>query len=72
MQEPLNYAKDCMRLVGHVIDHAPWPSVDEEKMKGSRCDAMNNWKREFNVDMPTDHLYNTVEGTEEVWDDEIM
>ncbi|CAF4731189.1 unnamed protein product [Rotaria sp. Silwood1] len=31
MQEPLKYASDCIRLVGYVIDHAPWPSVDETR-----------------------------------------
>ena len=40
MQEPLKYASDCIRLVGYIIDHAPWPSVDENKMKNS-CDDHN-------------------------------
>ena len=66
MQEPLNYAADCLRLMGQVIDHAPWPAVDEEKMKGSCHDTLRSWKREFDVDMATDHLYNTIEGG---WED---
>lgn len=24
----LNYEADCLRLVGYVIDHDPWPIVD--------------------------------------------
>ena len=58
MQEPLKYAADCTQLVGYLIDHAPWPSVDEKKMKDS-CDSTENvWKKEFQVEMSTDHLYN--------------
>jgi hypothetical protein len=59
MQEPLKYASDCIRLVGYVTDHAPWPSEDENKMKDSCDDTVNAWKKEFQSDMSTDHLYNT-------------
>ena len=59
MQEPLKYASDCIRLVGYIIDHAPWPSEDENKMKDSCDDTINAWKKEFQSDMSTDHLYNT-------------
>ncbi|CAF1416648.1 unnamed protein product [Rotaria sp. Silwood1] len=69
MQEPLKYASDCIRLVGYVIDHAPWPSVDEKKMKSSCNDTINAWKKEFEIDMSTDHLYNTVKDTYNYWDD---
>ena len=58
MQEPLKYAVDCTRLVGYLIDHAPWPSVDGKKMKDSCDDTAQVWKKEFQVDMSTDHLYN--------------
>ena len=69
MQDPLKYASDCIRLVGYVIDHAPWPSVDKEKMKNSCDDTLNAWKKEFQSDMSTDHLYNTVKGSGNYWDD---
>ena len=59
MQEPIKYASDCIRLVGYVIDHAPWPSEDESKMNASCDDTSNTWKKEFLTDMSTDHLYET-------------
>ncbi|CAF4622493.1 unnamed protein product, partial [Didymodactylos carnosus] len=31
MQEPLHYAADSIRLVGYVMDHAPWPLTDDYK-----------------------------------------
>ena len=69
MQEPLKYAADCIRLVGYVIDHAPWPSVDGNEMKNSCDDTTNAWKKEFDTDMSTDHLYNTVGDGYEWWSD---
>ncbi|CAF4292741.1 unnamed protein product, partial [Adineta steineri] len=57
------------RLVGYVIDHAPWPSVDTNKMESSCHDTMNVWKKEFDSDMKTDHLYNTKENGYDRWDD---
>ncbi|CAF1009309.1 unnamed protein product [Rotaria sordida] len=69
MQEPLKYASDCIRLVGYVIDHSPWPSVDENKMKSSCNDTINAWKKEFESDMSTDHLYNTIQDTFDYWND---
>lgn len=69
MQEPLEYASDCMGLVGYVIDHAPWPSVDGKQMKEACGDAENVWKKEFQSEMTTDHLYNTTDSGDEWWDD---
>ncbi|CAF0853872.1 unnamed protein product [Adineta steineri] len=70
MQEPLKYASDCIHLVGYVIDHAPWPSVDTNKKKSSCDDTMNAWKKEFDNDMQTDHLYNTKRNDYDYWDDD--
>ncbi len=58
MQEPIKYASDCIKLVGYVIDHSPWPSVDEKEMKNSCDDTTIAWKKEFQRKMRTDHLYN--------------
>ncbi|CAF1181428.1 unnamed protein product [Rotaria magnacalcarata] len=69
MQEPLKYASDCIRLIGYVIDHTPWPSVDENKMKNSCNDTINAWKKEFESDMSTDHLYNTKGDSCDYWND---
>ena len=69
MQDPLKYASDCIHLVGYVIDHAPWPSVDEKKMKNFCNDTLNAWKKEFESDMSTDHLYNTCKNTYDYWSD---
>jgi hypothetical protein len=69
MQEPLKYASDCIRLVGYIIDHAPWPSEDENKMKDSCDGTINAWKKEFQSDMSTDHLYNTCGDGYDRWDD---
>ncbi|UJR10791.1 hypothetical protein I4U23_014978 [Adineta vaga] len=68
MQEPLKYVSDCLRLVGYVIDHAPWPSVDANKMKTSCDDTTKAWKKEFDSDMYTDHLYNTKDNISDYYD----
>ena len=70
MQEPLKYASDCIRLVGYVIDHSPWPSVNEKERKDSCHDTTNSWKKEFQSDMQTDHLYNTKATGYEYWEDD--
>jgi len=69
MQEPLKYASDCIRFVGYVIDHAPWPSVDHNERKNSCNDTINAWKKEFQSDMSTDHLYNTTGDGYDQWSD---
>ena len=69
MQEPLKYAVDCDRLVGYLIDHAPWPSVDEKQMKESCNHTEKVWKTEFESEMITDHLYNTKGDCYNAWDD---
>lgn len=69
MQEPLKYASDCIRLIGYVIDHAPWPSVDEQQMKDACNDTEQAWKKEFASEMKTDHLYNTAGEGYDWWDD---
>jgi hypothetical protein len=70
MQEPLKYAMDCERLVGYLIDHAPWPSVDEKQMEKSCKDTQNAWKSEFESEMTTDHLYNTKSDGCNPWESE--
>ncbi|CAF3828918.1 unnamed protein product [Rotaria sp. Silwood1] len=69
MQEPLKYASDCIPLVGYVIDHAPWPLVDENKMNSSCENTEEAWKKEFDSDMMTDHLYNTNTTERDYWSD---
>ena len=69
MQEPLNYTSDCNRLVGYLIDHAPWPSVDEKQMKNSCNDTKSAWQKEFQSEMTNDHLYNTKGNGFDLWDD---
>ena len=69
MQEPLKYAADCNSLVGYIIDHAPWPSVDENEMKGACDNTTKAWKDEFQNEMSTDHLYNTTNTGYEYWSD---
>jgi hypothetical protein len=60
MQEPLNYAADCIRLVGYVIYHNPWPMIEDETLKKARDQTDNVWKDEFQADLMTDHLFNTI------------
>lgn len=69
MQEPIKYISDCLRLVGYVIDHAPWPSVDHQEMKTACKQTMNSWEKEFQTDMSADHLYNTKGNSYDTWDD---
>ncbi|CAF1306571.1 unnamed protein product [Rotaria sordida] len=59
MQEPLNYVADCLRLVGYVISHDPWPIVKDNNMKNSYDRIDQIWKQEFGSDKATDHLYDT-------------
>ncbi|CAF1266858.1 unnamed protein product, partial [Didymodactylos carnosus] len=47
MQQPLNYAADCVRLIGYVIPHSPWPMIEEDTMKKSRDGTDDIWKQEF-------------------------
>lgn len=69
MQEPNKYSGDCQRLVGHLVDHAPWPSVNPTESKLS-CKSMDQiWEREFKVKMSVDHLYDTLENIYEPYDD---
>ncbi|CAF3313140.1 unnamed protein product [Rotaria socialis] len=63
MQEPLKYAADCLRLVGYIISHSPWPIIEDKKMKKKRDTTDKIWKEEFQSEISTDHLYNTVEET---------
>jgi hypothetical protein len=59
MQEPSKYTDDCLRLVGYVIYHDPWPIVEDKTMKKS-CDQVDQiWKDEFKCQIETDHLHNT-------------
>ncbi len=59
MQEPFNYEADCLRLVGYVIYHDPWPIIEDKNMKKS-CDQIDQiWKDEFQCEIEIDHLYNT-------------
>ena len=69
MQQPINYASDCIRLVGYVIDHTPWPSVDHNQRKDSCEDTIKTWKDEFKTDMSIDHLYNTTGNGYDSWDE---
>jgi len=61
MQEPLNYMADCIRLVGYVIFHAPWPLVEDDSIRKARDKTDDIWKEEFQTDIATDHLFNTVD-----------
>ena len=59
MQEPLKYEADCLRLVGYVIYHDPWPVIQEENMTQT-CDQIDRiWKDEFQCELETDHPMNT-------------
>ena len=55
MQEPLNYEADCLRLVGYVIYHDPWPIIADKNMKKSCNHVDRLWKEEFRRDINTDH-----------------
>jgi hypothetical protein len=56
MQEPLKYADDCYRLVGCIMDHYPWPSMEKYHIQQSYNDFSRYWKKEFQYDISTDHL----------------
>ncbi|CAF4835582.1 unnamed protein product [Rotaria sp. Silwood1] len=56
MQEPLKYANDCNRLVGYLIDHYPWPSIDKYQIKQSCQNLYRYWKKEFQNDISIDHF----------------
>ncbi|UJR07065.1 hypothetical protein I4U23_011353 [Adineta vaga] len=70
MQEPLKYVADCVRLVGYVIYHDPWPIVEDEKMKKS-CDKVDQiWRDEFQCELGTDHLYDTSDNDNRWFDED--
>ncbi|CAF3920257.1 unnamed protein product [Rotaria sp. Silwood1] len=56
MQEPLNYAADCVRLVGYVIFHNLWSTIKDDNMQKSSVKTSDIWKQEFGTDIITDHL----------------
>jgi hypothetical protein len=56
MQEPLNYACDCLRIVGYVIFHDPWPIIEDENINKSFDQIDKIWKDEFQSDINIDHL----------------
>jgi hypothetical protein len=58
MQEPLNYAKDCNRFLGYIIDHDPHPSIGKKQIKKYYEDLNQYWKKEFQNDISMDHLPN--------------
>ena len=60
MQEPLNYAADCIHLVGYVIHHAPWPMIEDKTMERERGKTDDIWMHEFKSEISTDHLYDTL------------
>jgi hypothetical protein len=64
MQEPLNYAADCIRLVGHIIPHSSRSITKQDTMIKSHNEIDEIWKQEFDCDITTDHLYNTAE---DIW-----
>ncbi len=55
MQEPLKYADDCLRLVGYVVYHDPWPIIEDKNMKKS-CNQIDQiWNDEFKCEIEVDH-----------------
>ena len=56
MQEPLNYAADCLRLVGYIVYHDPWPMVEDQKMTDAHDRVNEMWTDEFDSQIDADHL----------------
>ncbi|CAF1120518.1 unnamed protein product [Didymodactylos carnosus] len=61
MQETLKYVADSERIVGYLMDHAPWSTTDGGKTEQSCRKTNYCWKKEFDSDISIDHLYNTIE-----------
>jgi hypothetical protein len=61
MQEPLKYATDCIHFIEYVIDHAPGSPIEEDKMRVNSDGRSVRWRQEFQNDISTDHLYNTID-----------
>ena len=59
MQEPLKYVADCNRFIGYVLYHSPWPMMEGDKMTTARNQSDTIWKDEFEVDIMTDHVFQT-------------
>lgn len=55
MQEPVNYAGDCLRLVGYIVYHNPWPVIEDQQMKDSHDRVNRIWEDEFHNSIDTDH-----------------
>lgn len=56
MQEPVNYANDCLRLVGYIVYHNPWPMIEDQPMKDAHNQVNRIWQEEFHNSIDTDHL----------------
>jgi hypothetical protein len=57
MEMPLNYASDCVRLAGYLIDHTPLPLIEKDQTTKPYVSTNNIWKEVFDHDIATDHLY---------------
>ena len=53
---------DCLRLVGYIIQHDPWPMIEDETMTKASNQTDQVWKGEFQADIMSDHLFNTISG----------
>jgi hypothetical protein len=50
MMQPKYYVADCLRYVGRVLLHEPWPSADMHK---DYEDTLNIWEKEYDQNMET-------------------
>ncbi len=57
MQMPLNYASDCVRLVGYLIDHISLPLTETNQTTKLYISTNDIWQEEFDHDITTDHIY---------------
>ncbi len=56
MQEPINYEADCLRLVGYIIYHDPWPIVEDKTIKKSCDQVLQIWRDEFKCEMDSSYI----------------
>jgi len=61
MLHPQHYRHDCMRWVGRMVEHVPWPDHYEEN---NFTETNKHWKDEFGVNIEEEHKLGTWAVTE--------
>merc|ERR1711865_942898 len=51
MVDPVHYAMSCQVLVGHLLDHSPWPEATQQEKKNRIANSNSLWAEFTGEDM---------------------